>query len=123
MSVRMTHVHLPDVPRLVRRRVSDLDAALHAVLMDSVDVVHPDRHPDPPIGRLADSLGRGQRALPATTLASFAEEDLAVARADATERRRVAPVPALRPAEPLEPGEALLDARDVQDRGNPLREH
>src|SRR5262249_12842767 len=51
------------------------------------------------------------------------EEDLALAGADTPECRGTAPVPALLPAQLLEPGEALHDVRDVEDRRQPFRMH
>src|SRR6185503_6969214 len=62
-------------------------------------------------------------AAPAPALATLAEEDLVLARADAAERRRIAPIPAARPSELLEPDEARLDVRDVEDRDHFLRVH
>src|SRR5262249_57836237 len=62
-------------------------------------------------------------ALAAAALGALTEEDLALPGADGAEGGRTSPVPALLPAELLEPGEALHDVRDVQDRRQPLREH
>src|SRR5262249_7293373 len=44
------------------------------------------------------------------------QENLALARANAAERGRAAPIPGFLPPEFFEPSKALLDVRDVQDR-------
>jgi len=42
VSVGMAHVHLPDTPRLVGRRIGDFETLFQAVSVHSVDVVYPD---------------------------------------------------------------------------------
>jgi hypothetical protein len=42
MTVWMPHMHLPNIPRHVGWGPSDIEALLHAVPVDSVDVVNPD---------------------------------------------------------------------------------
>src|SRR5262249_58747952 len=94
----------------------DLDPLLKAVRVAGVHVVPPDRHPAALVARLARP-GRGRQVAPAASaLGALAEEDFARAGADGPEGGRGAPVPALPPAELLEPGEAPHDVRDVQDR-------
>src|SRR5262249_15604511 len=110
VPVRMPHVHLAHFPRLVGRRKGHLDSLGQAMLIEGVDVIDPDRHPDAVLAALA-------------ALIALAEEDLAPAGADAAEGRRIAPVPTLLPAELFEPGEALLDVGDVQDRRDALGVH
>src|SRR5437870_11422276 len=44
VAIRVTHVHLPDTPRLVGRRPGDLETLLPAMLVDRIDVVDPNRH-------------------------------------------------------------------------------
>ena len=46
MTIRMSHVHFTNVPWHVRRRPSYFDTLLLAVLMNRVDIVNPNRHPD-----------------------------------------------------------------------------
>src|SRR6266478_5234017 len=119
----MAHVHLPDAPRLVGRRPGDLKTLLPAMLMDSINIVDPDRHPDAVVRPGVEPMRRCKTPLAATALAVLAKEDFAFAGADAPKRGGTTPVPALLPAELLKPGEALLDIRDVQDRRQPFREH
>src|SRR5262249_35733150 len=107
---------LADVPRLVRRGHGDLDSFLETMPMDGVDVVHPDRHPDALVARLALAFRRRQRALPPAALRALAQEDLALAGANGPECRRAAPVETLLPAKLLEPGEALDDVRERLSR-------
>src|ERR1043165_262080 len=52
MAVRVTKVHLTNIPRHVRRRPCDIEALLQATLMDVVNVIHPDRQPDTLVSRL-----------------------------------------------------------------------
>src|SRR5947209_14736772 len=106
----MTHMHLAHVPWLVGGRPGDLEALLDAVAMDGVDVIDPDRHPHSLIAAAA-------------ALAVLAQEDLGLARADPSERWRLAPIPSLLESELFEPGEALRDIRDVQDRRDALGVH
>ena len=49
MSIRMTHVHLSDTPGHIGGWPRNLETLLEAVLMNSVNIFHPDRHPDAPI--------------------------------------------------------------------------
>src|SRR6266850_1860500 len=67
VPIGMPHVHLARVPRMVRWRPGDFDALREAVLMDRVDVVDPDRHPDAFVSRLVAVLAERhfRRALPA----------------------------------------------------------
>src|SRR5438270_11997303 len=111
MSVRMPHVHLTYAPRLVGRRPGDLDSLLQAVPVDRVDVIDPDRHPHAFVRRPVHAERGREIALAAAALAIEAEKNFALAGMDAAERRWVAPVPPLLPAEALEPGKALDDVR------------
>ena len=123
MSVRMADVHLADAPRLVGRRPGDLQPLLHTVLVDFVDILDPDRHPHAFVLRLGIPARRREYALSPASLSVQTEKDLAIAGADAAERRRLAPVPPFLPAEALKPGEALLNVGNVQDRGHSFRDH
>src|SRR4051794_12109217 len=109
MAVRMAHVHLAQAPRLVSRRQGDLYALFDAVAMDGIDVLHRDRHPHAFVLIVVHAECRGNVALAASALAVLAKENLAGAGRDTAERRRIAPIPTLLPAEALEPGEALDD--------------
>src|SRR5215471_7765400 len=114
----MAHVHLASVPGHVGGRPCHLDALLNAAAVNGVDVVDPDRHPDRLLGGLVRLRAERHRlvATSAAALPALAEEDLALARAHAAECGRGAPVPTFLPTELLEPREALLDVRHVQDR-------
>src|SRR5262249_61912825 len=95
------------------------------VAVGGADVVAPDRHPAPLVRGLV-AVGADRRLPPAVApaaLRALAEEDLASPRAYAPERRGIAPVPDLLPAELREPREAVAEARHVEDRGQCMREH
>src|SRR5262249_37241791 len=125
MGGRVPHVQLANIPRHVRRRPSDLKTLLKAALVDSINVLHPNRHPHALVGGIV-AFGAKRHlegALASTALGVLAQEDLAVARANAPNRGGTAPVPPLLPSELLEPSEALLDVRDVQNRCQSFRVH
>src|SRR5688572_23073227 len=125
MSVGMPDVHLADVPRHVSGRPRHLEALFHAASVYRVDVVHPDAHPDALVSGVvaigAECLSHSAAAT--STLRAFAEEDLERAGAHAAEVFGIAPGPRLLPSQLLEPGEALLDIRDIQDRRQPVGVH
>ena len=76
----------------------------------------------PAIGALR-AEGHLDIALTTSPLTVLAQEDFAMTGADSAESRRIAPVPSLRPAELLEPGEAVANIGDVQDRVQPMGQH
>src|SRR5215475_3580114 len=45
MPVRMPHVHLANIPLHVRRRPSNVETLFQATLVNSINVVHPNRYP------------------------------------------------------------------------------
>lgn len=118
MSIGVTNVHFADVPGHVLGLEQYLDTLVRTVLVDGINVVHPHRHPDTLVGRLATLFVERGRILPSTTspLTVQAEEYLALARADSTKRRRISPIPAFLPAELLEPLETLLHIGNVENR-------
>ncbi len=71
VPVRVPHVHLADAPRHVSGWESDVQPASHALSVDLVNVVHPYRHPDAPIGCFISvwSKREGVRPPAATPLA------------------------------------------------------
>lgn len=121
----MTYVHLTNVPGHVRWLPGNLNALIEAVPIDFINVIYPDRHPNAFICGFASffAKGRGLIPSPTTSLAIEAEEDLALTRAYATERRRISPVPAFLPPQLLEPIKALLDIGNVQNRSQSPRKH
>src|SRR6266851_3489283 len=95
------------------------------MLIDVVNVIHPDRQPNTLVGRLI-AIGTEchlHSAVTPAALGTLTEEDLALARANAPKGRRFAPVPTLRPTQLREPGEALRDVRYIQDRREALSHH
>src|SRR5262245_2195412 len=121
----MPDVHLANAPRHVCEWPGHIQASIHAVTVDRVNVVNPDRHPDALIGRRIAIGTKGclHTAIPATTLRTLAEEDLELAGADGPEGRGLSPLKPLRPAELLEPGDTFREARDVQNRRHGLGDH
>src|SRR5262249_28639802 len=95
------------------------------MLVDCVDVVHPDGHPHALIAGFITIRPESHldRALASTTLSVLAEENLAIPGANTPKSRRTAPLPTLLPSELLEPREALSDIGDVQDRVQSLGLH
>jgi hypothetical protein len=83
VSVWVPDVHLANIPRHVGWRPGDLKTLRKAPLVDSVDVVDPDRHPHASVGRII--AFRAERllesALAATALRVLAQKDLTLARA------------------------------------------
>src|SRR5262245_535664 len=121
----MPYVHLANIPRHVGWGPRHFNALFKAVLVNGVDIVHPDRHPGPFVAAFVPLRAKRHlvTAFASAALAALAEKDFALARADATERRRSAPVPGFLPSEFFEPGEALLDVRNIQDRRQPFCTH
>src|SRR5262245_12066113 len=121
----MPHVHLSNVPLHARWRPGNIESLFEAMLVNSIDVVYPYRYPRSFV--CAFIAIRAERHFVVTfasaALTSFAEKNLAISRADATETRRVAPIPRLLPAELFEPGEALPDIRDIEYWCEPFCAH
>src|SRR4029078_7207805 len=99
------------------------DAVLDAVLVDGVDIVHPDRHPDAFRGFFPEALWVLMIGFPATTLAVSAEKNFCLVGDHRTEAGRVAPFEASLPAPFLEPLNALSKVRDVENRCHCVCEH
>ncbi len=93
------------------------------MLVDGIDVVDPDRHPDALVRPVVESMRRCKRALAASALAVLAQEDLALAGADAPKRGRTTPVPALLPAKLFKPGETLHNIWNVENRNQAFNLH
>src|SRR5262249_53338478 len=123
VAVGVAEVELAHSPGLVRGRPGDGQPLPQG---EGVGRVHLGGRPEPPAHPDASGVVipgvPGHRAA-ARTLAVLAEEDLDRAAADSPEGRRVAPVPLLLPAELFEPGEALGEVRDVEDRRDVLDVH
>ncbi len=125
VTIRMTHVHLPNAPRHVCGRPRHVETLLQTSAMDGVDIIHPYRHPDPLVAGFVavGTEGRPTAAMASAALSPFAQEDLARAGANAAECGRTTPVPPLLPAEFFEPPKAIGKVRNVQDRRHSVREH
>jgi hypothetical protein len=85
VPIGMPHMRLPDTPWHVGRRPGDFEALLSAMPVHRVNIFRPDRHPDTLVADLVAIGAEGLRvaALPVAALRALAQEDLAVARADA----------------------------------------
>ncbi len=70
MPIRMSKVHLADVPRHIGGRKSDLQSGGHAMFVHLIHVVHPDRHPDALVALFVSLLLKrgGVRAAAAASL-------------------------------------------------------
>src|SRR5438552_16130779 len=125
MTVGMSHVHFPHVPRHVRRRPGHLDALLNALFIDGIHVFDPPAHPAAFVLRLVLETREGARVLPfpASPLAAATHEDLARTGANGTESRRVAPAPQLLPAQLGEPRKTGVHVRDIENRGHAVNDH
>src|SRR4029078_12714437 len=95
---------------------------LYTVAVDLIDIADHQRDPRAFVGRLGSTgaEGGGVGALAPPTLAVLTEENLSVPRKHTAEVDGISPVPALLPAELLEPREALLDVGDVEDRNHSM---
>jgi hypothetical protein len=62
VAVGMADVEFADAPWLVCRGMGDVEAVGDAALVDGIDVVHPDRHPDAFVGGLVAVGAEGDRA-------------------------------------------------------------
>jgi len=125
VPVRVPHVHLSDVPRHVSRWESDVQPGGHTVSVNLVNIVDPHRHPHALVGRFI-SVGferRNVRTPASASLRPLAKKERAFARPDCPESRRRSLVPALPPAQLLEPCKARGDVGYVQDRGDVFRIH
>src|SRR5437773_447229 len=87
MTVGMSHVHFPHVPRHVRRRPGHLDALLNALFIDGIHVFDPPAHPAAFVLRLVLETREGARVLPfpASPLAAATHRS----RTDRSQRRRI----------------------------------
>src|SRR6266566_2102253 len=121
----MAQVHFADVPRHVGRGKGDIQPCGHALFVDLVNIVHPDRHPDTFVSLFVSVLLEGGRVrtAAATSLRSLAKKNLAFARPNRSKSRRRSPIPTLPPAPLLEPREAGSDVGHVQYRGESFRFH
>src|ERR1700694_2829203 len=79
VAIWVTNVHLSDTPRLVSRRPGDVEILFQAMLVDRIDVVDPDRHPDAVAIPVVEPMRSWKAVLVATALAVLAQEDLALA--------------------------------------------
>src|SRR5207237_6689746 len=95
MSVGMAVMQFTNVPRHVSRWPGDFYCLVQALLVNRVDIFHPDRHPHASVCCLlavrAESSFQG--TLASAALAVFTKKDFAIARIDPAEGRRLAPVP------------------------------
>src|SRR5262249_32374576 len=125
VSIGVAYMHLAHVPWLVRWGPGYFESLCDAVLVDSIHIIHPNRHPCTLIGAIVSF--RTERhlevALAAPSLTVLAQKDLALAGTNPTEGRRIAPVPSFLPAEFLEPRKTFANVGDVQNGSNSLGLH
>src|ERR1700681_3011492 len=76
VTVQILHIHFPNTPRHIRRRLANDRAARLVLLMKRIHILHEEAHPC--------------AGLP---LASFTKENVTLAPRDTAECRRIAPVP------------------------------
>ena len=122
MPVRVTNVHLAQVPGHVSWWPRYFESLRETVLVNGVDIIHQDAQPHALVARLVVKRRPGG-TFAASALAVLAQEDLAIAGADSTEIRRIAPVPGFFPSELLEPFKTFFDVGDIQDRSQSFCEH
>ena len=115
VAIRMTNVHLADIPWHVGWRPCDIETLFNAMPVNSIDIVDPDGHPYAFV--CAFVAGGSERhcviASSSPALSTFAEKDLAFSGADAAKARRIAPVPSLRPSEFFKPRDTFREVRNV----------
>ena len=121
----MAYVHLAHVPWLICRGKSYFEPLCDAVPVDSIHIIHPNRHPCTLVGAIVSF--RTERhlkvALAASSLTVLAKKDLALAGTNSTEGRRITPVLSFLPPEFLEPRKTLANVGDVQNGSNALGLH
>src|SRR6266567_1862626 len=78
VTVRILHIHFPDAPGHIRRRLADGRATLLVFFMKRIHILHENGHPH---ARLS--------------LPTFRQENFYLTARDTTEGRRVSPVPLL----------------------------
>lgn len=125
VAVGVPDMHLANLPRHVLGGPGHLHPLLQTVLVDGVDIVDPNRHPDPVVAFLVPvgTERERRRAASPAPLRVLAKEDLAVPRADAAEPGWISPLPALGPSELLEPLEAGTNVGNVEYWCQSLGEH
>src|SRR6202040_303599 len=126
VAIRMSKVHLANVPRHIGGRKCDLQPGGDAMLVHLVHVVHPDRHPDALVALFVSLLLKrgGVRAAAAASLRSLTKKDASfLTRSDRAKRRRRSPVPQFLPSPPLKPCDRAGDVGHVQYRSQTFGFH
>src|SRR5436305_12918249 len=106
MTIGMPQVHLARIPRHVRGGENHLQSRRHALLVDLVYIVHPDRHPNTLVCGFVTvwSEGGGVGASSAAALTASTQEDSTCAAVHAAECGRCSPFPHLFPSPFFKPG-------------------
>src|SRR5262245_48906584 len=101
----MPDVHLADIPRHVSWRPGNFQTVFKAGSVDGIDVLHPDRHPNPFVGLFVAFRSKRHLdfALAATALTALTKENLALTGTNSAKCGWIAPVPCLLPSQLLEP--------------------
>src|ERR1700719_1278740 len=120
VPIRVSHVHLADIPRHVRRRKSDIQPSANALPVDLIHVVPPHRHPSALVARFVSILLKRSRIRsPAAPALRFqAKKNLDLARPHRPESRRRSPIPTFPPAPLRKPSKARGHVGYIQYRRN-----
>jgi hypothetical protein len=126
VAIRMTKVHLADVPRHIGGRKCDLQPGGDALLVHLVHVVHGDRHPDALVTLFVAVLLKrgGVRAAAAASLRALTKKNASfLTRPNRAKRRGRSPVPQFLPSPLLKPCDRAGDVGHVQYRSQTFGFH
>src|ERR1700730_7519528 len=125
MPIRVPHMHLPHIPRHVRRRKSHFQPSGNTLPVDLIYIIHPHRHPHALIACLVSILLKCGRVRPPTTsaLRTVAQKNLHCTRPHRPESGRCSPIPQLLPPPLRKPSKTRHHVRHIQYRRNGFRIH
>ena len=118
-------MHLPHVPRHIRRRKHNLQPSRHTLPMHRVHIFHPHRHPHSLVGRLIPArTKRGSIRPPSPpSLSTQTKKDPTHPRPHCPKSGRRPPVPGFHPAPFLKPPKAGGQVGYIQNRRQFMRYH
>src|SRR5207244_2809019 len=104
-------MHLSHVPLHVSRRKGHFETCSHALLVDRINVLHPNRHPHTLVSFFVSILLEGcrVRASAAAALRSLTKKYFEFAGTNGTKFWWRSPIPTLPPAQLLKPPKAGFD--------------
>jgi hypothetical protein len=126
MPIRMSQVHLANVPRHIGGRKCDLQPGGHALLVHLVHVVYPDRRPDAFVALFVSVVLKsgGVCAAAAAPLRPLTKKDATfLTRSNRAKRRRRSPVPQFLSSPLLKPCDRAGDVGHVQYRSHTFGFH